>query len=570
MTRDERVARENSALDIFLENPFRVLGLPVTASPRQISKRVHDLSMFSEFGRVPEYPGDLPFIDGLDRSPESIERAAQRLELPERKLHFANFWFWIDNSIDELVMEVLQDGDIDKALSLWHRSIENNSPSAKTLSNHWNHALLSFISSSSAASKAAQLEPQSLRIFMQRAVKTWSHSSYLSYAARIAGATHTVKADSVLVKCADEFAKLLSKGGESPDVVLVKSLIAAFAPSSVTVQRHVKSKFTSSRVKKIEGRIAACSAACDEEPESAHEQGVALYRECAPEIAYLRQLLSAGDPHVASISDKVANELIDCSNVIYREVDETERALALSKELSQYANKLAVGLRVKKRVDDDLAIIEKLLKDHRLNGLVRQIEAELNRIPDPDGPMPPGVRSIEIVKRLIANTKGPLLKLWSVGGDGSALYEQFGGVVATIALIMCIRFANETNNYSLVTPLLREIEPLPMTNEQRAHFLRNKEILEMNLAVEAANLTSAKNSGGGCYIATLVYGGAEEPPVIKLRQYRDTVLIQSVVGRLFVRTYYLVAPTLASWLRPVPSVQRLVRVVLDQLTRRLP
>ena len=557
-------------MDIILNNPFRILGLPVTASARQISKRVHDLSMLSEFGKVPEYPGDLAFIGDVDRSSAAIERAAQDLELPERKLNFANFWFWIDNSVDELVIDVLRDGEIDKALSLWNRAIENKSISSKTLSSYRNYALLSFVASCFKTPVSAQIDPHELGDFIQSSVKALSHAAYLPLAERIAGTTYEVRPDTVLVRCADEIAKFLLSGTDGLDADRARSFIGAFSNTSAIVQRHVKSKFVAQRVTKVERLIEACAAVRNEEPERAHDQGVALYRASDTEISYLLQLLPPDDPYLAGISDKVAEELIGCSTDIYNEVDDTERALALSRELSEYAKKFAVGLRTKKRVADDLALIDKLLGEHRLGMLVEKIEAELARVPDLDGPMPPGIRSIEITKRLLANTKTPLQKLKAHRGDGPILYQQLGGVVGTIALVMCIRFVNETNNYALVTPLMCEIETLPMTNEQRAHFERNKEILDRNLVAEQSHRAPTRTSGGGCYIATLVYGGDDEPPVIKLRQFRDEVLLPSVAGRLFVQTYYFVAPTLVSWLKHVPSVQRVVRGLLDFLTRRLP
>ena len=38
-------------MELVLKNPFRVLGLPVTASSREVAKRVSDLEMFAELGK---------------------------------------------------------------------------------------------------------------------------------------------------------------------------------------------------------------------------------------------------------------------------------------------------------------------------------------------------------------------------------------------------------------------------------------------------------------------------------------------------------------------------------------
>ncbi len=48
----------------------------------------------------------------------------------------------------------------------------------------------------------------------------------------------------------------------------------------------------------------------------------------------------------------------------------------------------------------------------------------------------------------------------------------------------------------------------------------------------------------GCYIATCVYGSYDCPEVMTLRRFRDDVLKTSMSGRLFIRTYYAVSPSL--------------------------
>jgi hypothetical protein len=53
--------------------------------------------------------------------------------------------------------------------------------------------------------------------------------------------------------------------------------------------------------------------------------------------------------------------------------------------------------------------------------------------------------------------------------------------------------------------------------------------------------------GGGCYIATAVYGSYDCPQVWTLRRYRDFTLAESWLGRAFVRVYCTISPTLVKW-----------------------
>lgn len=77
------------------------------------------------------------------------------------------------------------------------------------------------------------------------------------------------------------------------------------------------------------------------------------------------------------------------------------------------------------------------------------------------------------------------------------------------------------------------------------------------------------SSGGGCYIATMAYGSYDHPQVMALRWYRDNVLQNSVLGRLFIRTYYFCSPRLVALLQGHEGVNRVIQKVLDRLVRRI-
>lgn len=59
--------------------------------------------------------------------------------------------------------------------------------------------------------------------------------------------------------------------------------------------------------------------------------------------------------------------------------------------------------------------------------------------------------------------------------------------------------------------------------------------------------TNPEKSTGGCYVATAVYGSYDCPQVWTLRRYRDLELAQTWYGRVFIRTYYAVSPTIVKW-----------------------
>ena len=74
---------------------------------------------------------------------------------------------------------------------------------------------------------------------------------------------------------------------------------------------------------------------------------------------------------------------------------------------------------------------------------------------------------------------------------------------------------------------------------------------------------------GGCYVATAVYGSYDCPQVWTLRRFRDYTLASTWYGRLFVRTYYAVSPSLVRWFGHTKWFQNFWKDHLDKMVNKL-
>lgn len=74
---------------------------------------------------------------------------------------------------------------------------------------------------------------------------------------------------------------------------------------------------------------------------------------------------------------------------------------------------------------------------------------------------------------------------------------------------------------------------------------------------------------GPCYIATCVYGSYNCPEVWTLRRFRDYRLMESSAGRLFVRFYYAVSPTVVRLFGNNRVFRKFWRGVLDRWVLKL-
>ena len=81
--------------------------------------------------------------------------------------------------------------------------------------------------------------------------------------------------------------------------------------------------------------------------------------------------------------------------------------------------------------------------------------------------------------------------------------------------------------------------------------------------------TTSQKTDTGCYIATAVYGSYDCPEVWTLRRYRDGVLDNSWYGRLFIRCYYSVSPTLVKCFGRTKWFRNLLRNPLNKWVDKL-
>ena len=110
-------------MELVLNNPFRILGLPASSSARDVAKRVSDLETFAELGKSKSFTNDFPGLGPIDRCLESIKDAARKIEQAEGRLFHSFFWFRSGDSVDEMAFESLNAGNVEEASDLWSKQL---------------------------------------------------------------------------------------------------------------------------------------------------------------------------------------------------------------------------------------------------------------------------------------------------------------------------------------------------------------------------------------------------------------------------------------------------------------
>lgn len=115
-------------MNLINKNPYRILALPITASEKEIARQINTLVTFADMGKINSkaFDTDFPFLPSADRSSDAIDEAKKQIEQSEGKLLYSLFWFWKNNSVDELAFEVLKEGNTEKAIGIWEKASFTN------------------------------------------------------------------------------------------------------------------------------------------------------------------------------------------------------------------------------------------------------------------------------------------------------------------------------------------------------------------------------------------------------------------------------------------------------------
>jgi hypothetical protein len=382
---------------IVSENAFRILGLPVTASDQDIARREEELEAYVAIGQFPTFDTDFPWIGDLDRSQESIEQAIQALNNPSLKLKHSLFWFWEDTSFDRLAMQLLREGKLKEAYSIWDEAAVKFSLSyfkegkLKEAYSIWDEAAMKSGISYGNVSRLKNLAVLSYaesflhptfddRKFIM-SVELWgrvlsSEKFPSKLMALLPGLNDERDIDRLAEVVGNELYSsvrgLLPQWAKDNDWERTVKCLAAFSNGgfSQEFQRRITNIHTTPI---LEGVEKLCNAINTKQFPNMNDllESVEQFRDIvSPELDKLKRLLPVGDPALEHYFDKVGqsirNNAIDYGN-------NTEDWIK-TKELCEFANDIAIGPVLKEMLGRDLTIVSQNVDHERIYGKLLPID----------------------------------------------------------------------------------------------------------------------------------------------------------------------------------------------------
>ena len=148
------------------------------------------------------------------------------------------------------------------------------------------------------------------------------------------------------------------------------------------------------------------------------------------------------------------------------------------------------------------------------------------------------------VKNILEEAGIPFITLWTNYGVNSAYIKERIEKALEEPAVRCHHFDKSE-------------KPMPSSTD------------EWKAPVNQEKQPAAQPKKKGCYVATCVYGSYDCPQVWVLRRYRDNRLNKSWYGRLFIKLYYSISPSLVALFGETAFFRSINRSILDRMVGRL-
>ncbi len=486
-----KILLEIATKEVFHRNAFRITGLSVRATPREISKHGDKLILMQELG------GDrIENTAALSRVPaptlDELRHALQRLKNPENRILDEMFWFWPETggkpSADSALL-ALSRGDVEDARKIW---AANDRQAASDLGAVHNLAILHHVLALDSKATDADADGSHARQskatdHFRKALKYWQRlvdndqfwdavsarirelnepNLPTGYARQIRAtlprALNKISADVVVTLAAegyDDLARghldLVRVHGNGNDGVDMTA-DCALSPLTARLQEHVES----ARRRADEGSAEAVQAA--RELLELAEASLAMYH-----------LFGSHGASRKEIFDEVAGAVVTCAVTHQRKTEDNATFVALLERVFPLAVSDDVRERVKKNIE---------IGQGNLNlEILQPVVDALRRIRESDHSTKAKLAQIqqEILPRLT--------ECAAENGKESALAEQLANNIAVALRGVSIEAHNNHDDYEtalaaikIAGDLARDSSLRTQISEDHAHVLRNKQQREQN------------------------------------------------------------------------------------------
>ena len=341
-------------MESVLNNPYRILGLLSNSTAKEQSKQIKRLKQFIEAEILPDEDFSFPTIGRLDRTTENIDEAVSKINLDQDKMLSSLFWFYNGNSItDEAAFEAIKDSNLKEAINIWEKHTDNNEVSSRNSSAFSNLSTFYL----SGILDGTDTEFNLLKKGIDFKLK-FIQSDYVKiFKEQVTDQTYKVTKKEIQLLFLNQIIIEIEK----KKTISVIRLIELLNNIEFTAKDEFVNSFIQKPIELIDKKIDEVKIKRKENKQNSLKYGRELFDQTNQALLELKTILGVSNIKYITISDKLANEILQCSIEYYNDCfdNNTNSTYVIqSLEIAKLAESIVIGNLTKERVKETIETYE--------------------------------------------------------------------------------------------------------------------------------------------------------------------------------------------------------------------
>lgn len=589
-------------MQLIKNNPYRIVGLLVGASPKDQKRQIGRLINFIDAKQDPDEDFSFPTLGNLHRTIDSVNDAASKLNLDSDKMSAALFWFYKGNAItDEPALDALKEADQQTSTEIWTKLTATGEVTQRNSSAFQNLSTLSLCNAFNGSTVNANLVEQGISLKLK-----FLESDFIKeLQERATDKTYKATKKELQLLFLNQVQSEIGKSGEITSYKFIEIL----SKQVFSAKDDFLKGFVQKPIEQIEKIIEDAKDKRRANKASAVNIGTILYEQTHESLSQLKSILGISNIKFSSISDRVSEEVLQCGeDYFFHHKESKADPGSASMDLYRKAKALAIGNIVKQRSQEKMEYLQQWIDDapnrkkqilieESVQFIISKIEtfqnisAKVSNAKDLVDSCKPrllvlknalGLTDdgyIKISSTIVSNAEGMLVTAVNNAQEVLRKYQELDAKTKRILGKSYLDERDEllqiiNNAYDVTTSM----QSMDMVHSAKESFQKNRAILSlirnnMTAGTDPSPRTTPRIPTGtpprhsGCYIATMAYGDYDHPQVVILRQFRDNVLNKSILGRWLIRTYYHYSPKLVEKLKYNKTVNSIIRKSFNEFIK---
>lgn len=485
-------------MQLIKNNPYRIIGILVGATAKEKERQLRRLRQFIEAEEEPKDDFSFPILGQLHRTIESVSDATSKLNLDSDKMHSALFWFYKFNEItDEPALDSLKDGDLQSATEIWTKLIVTGEVTQRNCSAFQN--LSNLLLFSAFINSTINVNPLEKGISLK--LKFLESDFVKDFKALATDETYkTSKKELQLTFLNNLQSEIDGNGG----ITSIKFLDIINRQEFSAKKEFLKS-FVQKPIEQIEKKIEQAKSRRRTENADGAKAGKELYLHTIESISQLKTMDGSSNIKFSSISDKLANEILQCGidyfkfncdcsentttiskdHLKYFGVSSTENFAETTMDLFRKAKSLAFGKIALERCKENIEGLQEWIEETPVREKQKLISEDLQFITRMMIEIDSSSTDVHAAKKIVVLCKPELKKIKNVLENSDEFYLNISSLLVQKVQNLLIKLINK----ELYRP--QRFNPLNLLEDPHTLFLKKLVIrtaLETTFLLESLDM----------------------------------------------------------------------------------